>query len=108
MARILAYNAPASGHVFPCTGVLLELLDRRHEIHVRTRGSDVAMLVGLGLKATAVDPRIEAIEFDDWKARNWLDALGRLQKVMAACAVHEFTDFSEAIESVQPEVLLVD
>ena len=108
MARILAYNAPATGHIYPCSGVLVELLQRGHEVHVRTRSSDVAMLADLGVNATAIDPSIEAIEIDDWKGKNSLDTLERLQHCMAARAVYEFTDLSEAIESVHPDVLLVD
>jgi UDP:flavonoid glycosyltransferase YjiC (YdhE family) len=30
MARILAYQSPTEGHVFPSTGMLLELLQRGH------------------------------------------------------------------------------
>jgi MGT family glycosyltransferase len=108
MARILAYNAPATGHIYPCTGVLLELLQRGHDVYARTRSSDVAMLAGLGVNATAIDASIEAIEIDDWKAKNSLDALERLHRAMAARGVYEFTDLSEAIQSVRPDVLLVD
>ena len=80
MARLLAYNAPATGHVFPCTGMLLELERRGHEVHVVTMSSVVDRLRDVGLRATPVDHGIEAIELDDWQGRNAIDALERLQR----------------------------
>ena len=78
MARLLAYTAPVSGHVYPSTAILLELHRRGHEVHVRTRASDVGRLRRLGLVAAAIDPRIEGNELDDWKASNPIAALQRL------------------------------
>ncbi len=108
MARLLAYNSPATGHILPCTGVLLELAKRGHEIHVRTRGSDVDRLNELGLHAAPIDPDIEAIEIDDWKGRNSIDALERLQRAFAACATLEIPDLQHAINDVQPDALIID
>ncbi len=69
MARILAYTSPTSGHVFPPIGMLLELRRRGHDIHLRTQAADVERLRALGLEVAPVDPRLEEIEFDDWRAR---------------------------------------
>ena len=108
MARVLAYNAPATGHIQPATAVLVELARRGHEVHVRTRASDVAQLAALGFAAAPVDPRIEAVEFDDWQGRNSADALRRLQATMTVLAGLEGPDLRAAIDEVQPDVLLVD
>ena len=108
MARVLAYNAPATGHIQPATAVLVELARRGHEVHVRTRSTDVAQLAALGFAAAPVDPRIEAIEFDDWQGRNAADALARLQTTMTVLAGLEAPDLRRAIEEVQPDVLVVD
>ena len=108
MPRVLAYNAPATGHILPATGVLLELRRRGLEVHVRTRGSDVEQLSALGLLASPIDPGIEAIEFDDWQGRNQVAALDRLQRTFAARAELEIPDLREAIGEVQPDVLIVD
>ncbi len=108
MARLLAYTAPASGHVYPSTALLLELHRRGHEVHVRTRASDVESLRGLGLDAEAIDPRIEANELDDWKASNPIAALQRLQRWYQANAEVEITDLRSAIDQVRPEALIVD
>jgi hypothetical protein len=53
MARLLAYNAPRSRHVFTCAGLLAELAGRGHEVPARTRASDLPRLCGLGLRAAA-------------------------------------------------------
>lgn len=108
MARLLAYTAPASGHVFPSTEFLLELYRRGHEVHVRTRASDVEQLGRLGLHAAAIDPRIEAHELDDWKARNPIGALQRLERWYQANAKVEVGDLHGAIDEVRPEALIVD
>jgi UDP:flavonoid glycosyltransferase YjiC (YdhE family) len=108
MARVLAYNAPATGHIFPCAGMLLELHGRGHEVHLRTRGSDVATLAALGLRTAPVDPRLEAIELDDWQGRNPVDALERLQRTAMAWAELEIPDLSQAIDDARPDVLIVD
>jgi MGT family glycosyltransferase len=108
MARLLAYTAPASGHVFPSTTLLLELHRRGHDVHVRTRASDVERLSGLGLHAGPVDPRIEALELDDWKATNPIGALRRLQRWYEANAKVEVGDLRSAIDEVRPDALIVD
>jgi MGT family glycosyltransferase len=108
MARLLAYTAPASGHVFPSTTLLIELHRRGHDVHVRTRASDVEDLSELGLRAGPVDSRIEALELDDWKASNPIAALQRLQRWYEANAKVEVGDLRSAIDEVRPDALIVD
>jgi MGT family glycosyltransferase len=108
MARLLAYNSPATGHILPCTGVLLELARRGHEVHVRTRASDVDALRDVGLLAEALDPAIEAIEHDDWQGHNPIDALERLQRTYAVLAELEIPDLCHAIDATRPDALVVD
>ncbi len=108
MARLLVYHSPASGHVFPTVEMLLELRRRGHDVHVRTRGSDVAPLGELGLHTAAVDPRIEQIEIDDWRGRTQVDSLRRLLRAFAACAELEIPDLRNAIAELRPDALIVD
>jgi MGT family glycosyltransferase len=108
MARLLAYTSPATGHIFPAAGMLLELARRGHDVHLRTRASDVERLGDLGLHVAPVDPRIEGIEFDDWQGRNPIDALERMQRTLVARGELEIPDLRTAIDEVAPDGLIID
>jgi len=69
MARLLTYMSTSQGHVYPPVDMLRELTRRGHEVHVRTREADVDRFAKLGMHADRIDPRIEEIECDDWRAR---------------------------------------
>ncbi len=108
MARLLAYHSPYSGNFFPSIDMLLELRRRGHDVHVRTRGSDVDQMKALGLHAAATDPRLLEIELDDWRGRSQVDSLRRLVRTYAAWAKLEIPDFRQAIAEVSPDALVVD
>src|SRR3954453_7489385 len=108
MARLLTYISWSQGHVYPPVGMLRELVDRGHEVHVRVRAEDVDRFNELGLCAKPIDPRIEAIECEDWRARSQSAALKRLMDFFASNAEFEIPDMQRAIEDVQPDVLIVD
>src|SRR3954452_15450668 len=108
MARLLAYTSPTPGHVFPPVGTLLELRRRGHDVHVRTQAPDVERLRALGLEAAAIDPRLEEIEFDDWRARSQINAMRRVLSLYEQHAALEIPDMRPAIEEVQPDALYTD
>jgi UDP:flavonoid glycosyltransferase YjiC (YdhE family) len=108
VARFLVYTSPARGHLFPITGVLVELAARGHEIAVRTLASQVGQMESLGFTAAPIAAAIEEIENDDWKARTPLGANRRLFQRQAERAEHEISDMRKAIADVRPEVLVVD
>lgn len=108
MARILAYTSPARGHLFPLAGILVELVRRGHEVSLRTLGSGVAPMRALGIDAHPIDPRIEAIEHDDWQGRGVRDSLTRSVSVFAARAALEAPDLQVAIEQVAPDLVIAD
>ncbi len=108
MARLLAYNSPTPGHVFPSAGLLLELQRRGHEVHLRTQATEVGRFCELGLHAEAVDPGIEAIELEDWSAHTQVAAQKRLLDFYRARARLEIPDFRRAVEQVAPDALIVD
>jgi UDP:flavonoid glycosyltransferase YjiC (YdhE family) len=68
MATILAYTSPALGHLLPISALLAELSGRGHTVHLRTLSTGVGVGHRLGFTTDAIDPRIEGIELDDWKA----------------------------------------
>lgn len=108
MARILLYTSPASGHTFPPVPTALELAARGHEVTVRTGAAGIASLKGAGLEAAAVDPRIEAIEVDDWRASNPLSATRRLFAAFARRAEFELPDMQAAVAAEDPDLLWID
>ena len=108
MTRFLAYTSPARGHLYPMVATLLELHHRGHDVHVRTLGSEVAVLRELGLSAEAIDSAIEHTPLDTWRATTPQEGLALALATFAGRAVHEVPDLQEALASVHPDVLLVD
>jgi MGT family glycosyltransferase len=108
MAKILAYTSPALGHALPISALLSELARRGHAVHLRTMGAGVETGQRLGFITDTIDPRIEAIEHDDWKASSAPDGLKRAFAVFGRRAPLEVTDLADAIGHVKPDALLVD
>ncbi len=108
MATILVYTSPALGHLFPFSALLLELSSRGHNIHLRTMSRGVEMGRSLGFSTDAIDPRIEAIVHDDWKAANPRAALRRAVDVFCRRAEYEVADFTDAITQTSPDAVIVD
>ncbi len=108
MATILAYTSPALGHVLPISALMSELSRRGHTIHLRTLPAGLEIGERLGFITVAIDPRIEGIEHDDWKANNPRAALQRAVAVLGRRAPHEVTDLAEAVARAEPDALLLD
>ncbi len=108
MAVILAYGSPALGHLYPLAALLRELADRGHQVHVRTLAGEVPAMRGIGLRAEAVDPRIEAIAGRDWLAPNALAVLKTTLDVLCRRAVIEVDDLRRAMMLVNPDAVIVD
>ena len=108
MARVLAYTSPARGHLFPVTAILDELLRRGHEVALRTLASQVGLMQARGFDAAPIDPAIERIGHDDYRARTPLGAQKRAMRVFCARAERDAGDLRRAIDEVGPDALLVD
>jgi MGT family glycosyltransferase len=108
MSRILAYTSPGRSHLFPLTPILDELHRRGHQIVLRTLASQVALMRSRGFDAEPIDERIEAIEHDDWRARNPLASVRMNAAVFCARAQHDAPDLTRAIADTDPDALLVD
>jgi MGT family glycosyltransferase len=108
MSRVLAYTSPARGHLYPATAILLQMRDRGHEVAIRTLATEVPTLTRLGLNARAIDPSLEAITHDDWRARTPTGGLARSVATFARRAPYDAADLAEAIETTDPDVVLVD
>ncbi|MCX2932479.1 glycosyltransferase [Mycobacterium sp. CVI_P3] len=108
MGVILAYGSPALGHVYPLAALLVELARRGHQVHLRTMADQIDTMRAAGLHAEAVDTRIEAIDGQDWLARNAVGVLKRSTDVLCRRAVIEVEDYRGAVEQVRPDVVIVD
>lgn len=108
MTCVLAYTSPARGHLYPVVSILDELRDRGHEVVLRTLSSEVELLRGHGFAVAAIDPAIERIEHDDYRARTPLRAQQRAMQVFCRRAEHDAADLRRAIDDARPDVLLVD
>ena len=87
---------------------MTELSRRGHKIHLRTLSTGVETGQRLGFVTDAIDPRIKAIVHDDWKAPNIRAALKMAIEVFCRGAVHEVSDFTDAVAQVRPDALIVD
>jgi UDP:flavonoid glycosyltransferase YjiC (YdhE family) len=108
MAKVLAYNTPAMGHLFPTSVLLTELRDRGHDIALRTLRTGVPLGQELGFATAAVDPRIEAMPLNDWDATSPEDALRCALGTFGHRAEYEVDDMRQAIQEVAPDVLIID
>ncbi len=106
MAVVLAYTAPAIGHLFPFCAQLTELAARGHEIHVRTLGAGVSLCRGLGFQAEPVDHRIEAVRGGD--VGSVLRSASSTVRVLTERAALEVGDFTRAARAVEPDMVIVD
>jgi UDP:flavonoid glycosyltransferase YjiC (YdhE family) len=108
MSRLLAYTSPGRGHLYPIIPILDELRRRGHEVSLRTLESEVPLAVSRGFHAAPISPHIEAIEHDDWRARNPRAAVVRAIRVFTARAKHEVPDLRQTIAEERPDALLID
>jgi MGT family glycosyltransferase len=108
VSRILAYTSPARGHLFPLVPILDELAARGHEVHLRTLASQVEMACARGFAAEPIDPAIEAIEHEDWKAKSSRSGLQLAVKVFAARSELDAPDLQRASDAVQPDGVIAD
>jgi MGT family glycosyltransferase len=108
MARILAYTTPARGHLFPLVPILDELHRRGHQVVLRTLASQVPLMQERGFAAAPISAQVEAIQLEDWRARNSRAALGLAVQVFCARAEHDAPDLQRAIADERPDALIVD
>ena len=106
--KVLAYTSPARGHLFPLVPILSELSERGHEIAVRTLRAGLDTLRALGFKAEPIDPRIEAIPHDDFKARTPVGSVKRSTAVFLRRAEFEVEDLRGAVAAESPHLLILE
>ncbi len=75
---------------------------------LRTLADEVEAMRLRGFEAAPIAAGIEAIAFDDWRARTPLGAIKRSVGTIGARAEHDAADLRRAIAQERPEALLVD
>lgn len=108
MSKILVYTPSAAGHLFPLIPGLLDLQGRGHEVHVRAIDKHVPTLRAAGLTAVAADPRIDAMDVTDYKAKNAGERLRRGVTDLLKRGDLQAADFDRAVAELQPDLVLVD
>ena len=73
-----------------------------YAFHGHTDGAE------LGFTTDAIDPRIEALAHDDWKASNPRAALKMAVDMFCRRAAYEVSDVTDAVTATRPDALLVD
>jgi MGT family glycosyltransferase len=106
--KILAYTSPARGHLYPLVPILDQLAGRGHRIAVRTLASEVELMSERGFDAAPIAAAIEAIEHDDYRARTPPAKLKRGMATFGRRSAHEVADLRVAIDTEQPDAILVD
>jgi MGT family glycosyltransferase len=94
--------------MLPISALLSELSRRGHAVHLRTLSAGVEIGRRLGFTTDAIDPRIEGIEHDDWKATKAGAGLKRAFAVFGQRAEFDVPDLADAVERVEPDALLID
>lgn len=108
MSSFLVYTSPARGHLYPIMDVALALRDAGHDVVVQTLAGEAPHLAAAGVAHRPIDPRIEALEHDDYLGSNPVAGLRRNLRVFAARAELEVEDVERAVAELDPDVLLVD
>jgi UDP:flavonoid glycosyltransferase YjiC (YdhE family) len=108
MSTILVYTSPARGHLYPIMHVAIALREAGHNVVVQTLAGEASHVAAAGLSPRAIDPRIEALQHDDYKGSNPLAGLQRAMRTFAARAEFEVEDLERAVAELRPDLLLVD
>lgn len=82
--------------------------ERGHEVALRTLASEVDLAHSRGFDAAPIDPRIESMGHDDWRARTPRGALARAVQMFCARAELDAPDLRRAIDEVSPDAMLLD
>jgi len=108
VSTYLVYTHPSAGHTYPLVPGLLELQSRGHRVEVVTAPALVAPLTAAGLSTVAVDPRILAIQSDDYKEATGSGRLRRGLGSMLDRGDLEAADLERHVARVDPDVVVVD
>lgn len=108
MSTILIYTSPARGHLYPMMDVAIALREAGHRVIVQTLADERDRVEAEGLEHRAMDARIEALVLDDYEGKNPLQQIQRTMSCWLERAPHEAEDLQRSIETLAPDLLVVD
>lgn len=108
MSTILIYTSPARGHLYPMMDVAIALREADHRVIVQTLADERDRVEAEGLEHRAMDARIEALVLDDYEGKNPLQQIQRTMSCWLERAPHEAEDLQRSIETLAPDLLVVD
>ena len=108
MKTILIYTSPARGHLYPMMDVAMELQKSGWRVVVQTLGDEAGNVQNAGVEHRPIDPQIEAIRLEDYKAGNPLAQLKRTFACWMARARLEVADIRTTCEEIAPDLHLID
>jgi len=108
VTSVLVYTSPARGHLYPVMDVALALRETGRRVVVQTLDGERGRILEAGLEHRAIDPRIEALRLEDYRAGNPVAQLRRTLATWADRAPHEVEDLQASCAELDPDLLLVD
>lgn len=108
MTTILIYTSPARGHLYPMMDVAVALKESGKRVVVQTLGDERDTVAAAGVEHRAIDPRIERLRLEDYKAGNPLAQLRRTFSTWMERAPLEVEDLRASCDALEPDLLLVD
>jgi len=106
--KVLAYTSPARGHLYPVVPILVALGERGHRTSVLTLSGELGHVAQTGIEASAIDPVVERNQLEDWRERSPRRAILSVMKTLTERARRDGPDLAQAIDSQDPDVLLID
>ena len=106
--KVLAYTSPARGHLYPVVPILIALAERGHRTSVLTLSGELRHVAQTGIEASAIDPVVEDNQLEDWRERSPRRAILSVMKTLTERASRDGPDLARAIDSQDPDVLLID
>jgi MGT family glycosyltransferase len=106
--KVLAYTSPARGHLYPIVPLLSELTARGHQPSAVTLAGELGHLAQIGIEGWPIDPAVERIQIEDWRARSPAAAGLSVLRTFARRAHDEAPDLERAIARAEPDVLVID
>jgi MGT family glycosyltransferase len=88
--------------------VALELGSREYDVVVQTLAGEKETVEAEGLRHRAISPSIEALPLEDYLEGNPVTQFRSAFRTWLARAPYEITDLRESLETVQPDMLIVD